>query len=71
MPHREKLTTADRRELVLEMLSGISPTELSRRYGVATSYVYNLTEEAKSKAHTELEAKREEVAFLEKVRELL
>ena len=51
MPHREKLTTADRRELVLEMLSGTSPTELSRRYGVATSYVYSLTEEAKRRFH--------------------
>ena len=60
-----KLTRERRREIVLAALSGISPTTLSREYGISRPRIYDVVEEDTSDAAAELEYRRRVVKLLE------
>lgn len=50
MSPKEKLTEAERREIILKGIRGESVTELSKLYGVARSWIYVLIDDARKNA---------------------
>jgi len=68
---RTKLTNTERRGMVLALLSGTSAIELSKRYGVARSWVYAAADEAKRNPETAIEEARQELDFRKKVYRLV
>lgn len=67
---KEKLTPADRRTLVLRVLRGESVLALSKEYGVARSWIYALTEEAKTDQQEKIREVERELEFRKKASEI-
>ena len=67
-PH--KLTTQQRRDMVLSALSGESRVEVSKRYNVARSWLYSLLDEAQNEPERKLKEAEAEVEFRRSVIEL-